>query len=97
MIVIKELYSLTIIKIMREHFYKIALLAVFALFLSSCIRQSKESQFVEESISSSYIGQERKIGVYIPKGYSKKAVYPVIFVEDGRVFLPVITNIFLIR
>lgn len=86
MIVIKELYSLTIIKIMREHFYKIALLAVFALFLSSCIRQSKESQFVEESISSSYIGQERKIGVYIPKGYSKKAVYPVIFVEDGRVF-----------
>ncbi len=69
---------------MRILFIILALPTVLGFFLLSCMGYKDESVFFEESITSVYLKQERKIGVYIPKGYSKREVYPVIFVEEGE-------------
>lgn len=44
------------------------------------------SVYEEFQINSSAIGADRTVGVYLPKGYSGKTTYPVVYMEDGLVF-----------
>ena len=61
-------------------------LCIIALALASCGRTSRGSAFQEYTVESKSTDSDRRIGVYIPDGYSPKNTYPVIYMEDGLVY-----------
>lgn len=59
--------------------------AISALLLCSCAKQTEESRFTEFSLDCSD-GTVRSGAIYLPKGISPKDELPVIYMCDGLVF-----------
>lgn len=67
----------------------------FSLFASPIISKSqyceskkpKKSQWFTDTLFSKSFGEKRPLTIYIPKGFKKTRIYPVVYMADGQLLI----------
>jgi enterochelin esterase-like enzyme len=67
---------------MKKFLFKLGIIVVILFSLPSKIK-AQESHYFTDSIYSEFLGEYRKMNVYLPKNFKKGTKYPVIYATDG--------------
>lgn len=69
------------------------IISIFLILAVSCQNRKNskkvlnESKIINDTIFSKYLNEDRLISVYLPKGYLKSNVYPVVYAADGQIIV----------